>query len=73
MGITCVLPVSERMNSITQTLNHGGRPNQILFTRTSLVDFFNNTCTIRFVQSQRTALHNVFTVHYRILPNHVSY
>lgn len=76
MGITCVLPVSERMNTITQTLNHGGRPNQILLERLQLMSSITHLQFV-IVQYQRmcsvTALHNVFTVHYRILPNHESY
>lgn len=74
MGITCILPVSERRNSITQTLNHGGKPNQILLKRLQLISFITHVLFV-IVQYQRmcsvTALHNVFTVHYLILPNHV--
>lgn len=73
MGITSC---QFQREGITQTLNHGGKPNQILPERFQLISLITHVLFV-IVQYQRmcsvTALHNVFTVHYRILPNRVSY
>lgn len=75
MGITYILPVSEGRYYTNIQPRWQTKPN---ITRTYSVDLSHNTCTIRYCTVPKnvfshTALHNVFTVHYRILPNHVSY
>lgn len=78
IGFTFITPVSERRNSIIKTLNHGGKPNQTLLERVQLISYITHF-TIRYCKIPKNVFSHCltcitfFTIHYRLLSNHVSY